>query len=391
MSSPVRLGIVGLGNIGAYHANNLLAGNARRLVLAAVCDPDLSRLAPFATVRAFHDPAAMLASGAVDAVLIATPHWTHPALGAAAFAAGLHVLVEKPIAVHQGDAARLIAAWKRRPKARRPVFAAMFNQRTDPFFLTIRRLVRGGELGEVRRVGWTITNWFRTATYYAASSWRATWRGEGGGVLLNQCPHNLDLLQWIFGPPQRVTAFCRFGRYHDIEVEDDVTAYLEFAGGLTGTFVTTTGEAPGTNRLEIAGERGRLVYENDALTFLRNAEPMSEFSRRATDGFATPACVPVALPQPPDHGGQHNAILTNFADAILDGVPLIAPGEEGIHSVALANAMLMSTWLERPIELPLNGDAYELLLRRRITQAESTRKPTAAVRRTTRARPAFKR
>lgn len=386
MSSPVRLGLVGLGNIGAYHAKNILAGQAGRVVLAAVCDADPDRLAAYATPTtcAFRDPAELFTSGAIDAVLIATPHWTHPELGAAAFAAGLHVLVEKPIAVHQADAARLIAAWKRRAKAKRPVFAAMFNQRTDPFFLTIRRLVRDGELGAIRRVSWTITNWFRSAAYYASSEWRATWRGEGGGVLLNQCPHNLDLMQWIFGPPKRVTAFCRFGRYHDIEVEDDVTAYLEFADGLTGTFVTTTGEAPGTNRLEIAGERGRLVYENDALTFHRNAVPMSEFSRSTTENFATPPCDRVDLPTPANHGGQHNAVLANFADAILDGAPLIAPGEEGIHSVALANAMLMSTWLERPIELPLNGDAYELLLRRRIAASSSSRvaakpeKPSAA-------------
>lgn len=365
----VRLGVVGLGNIGSMHATHVAAGQAGRLTLAAVCDPEPAQHARFPQARGFTSADEMFASGEIDAVVIATPHWSHPTLGAAALKAGLHLLVEKPIAVHKSDAQRLIAAWRRRPAKGRPVFAAMFNQRSDPFFQTIRRLVQGGELGEVRRVNWTITDWFRSAAYYNSSSWRATWAGEGGGVLLNQCPHNLDLLQWIFGQPRRVTAFCRFGRYHEIEVEDDVTAYLEFPGGATGTFVTTTGEAPGTNRLEVAGELGRLVLEDGKLSLLRNAVPMSEFSCTTKEGFAKPACAPVALDLPADRGGQHNAILANFADAIIDGTSLLAPAEEGVHSVELANAMLLSTWLEKPVDLPLNGEAYELLLRRRIAKS----------------------
>jgi len=356
----VRLGIIGLGSMGSAHAASVLEGRAGRLVLTAVCDHHPERMARLAGVRAFPDTASLIASGSVDAVLVATPHYDHTAAGIAALAAGLHVLVEKPISVHAADAARLIAA-HRNP---RQVFAAMFNQRTDPFYQAIRRLVRKGELGEVRRVDWTITDWFRTEAYYRSGSWRATWAGEGGGVLLNQCPHNLDLLQWICGQPQRVRAFCRFGRYHDIEVEDDVTAVLEFAGGATGVFITSTGEAPGTNRLEIAGERGRLVYEGDRIRFFRNAAPMSEFSRGAADGFARPAMaeVPVAAA---GHGGQHNEILANFADAIIDGAPLTAPAAEGAASVELANAMLLSTWLDRVIELPLDAAEYERQLLRR--------------------------
>jgi predicted dehydrogenase len=293
-----------------------------------------------------------------------------------ALAAGLHVLVEKPISVHKADCERLIAAHRNE----RQVFAAMFNQRTDPAYRRIRALVGDGELGEIRRLNWIITDWFRTAAYYASGGWRATWAGEGGGVLLNQCPHNLDLLQWMFGLPVRVRAFCHFGRYHDIEVEDDVTAYLEFANGATGVFIASTGEAPGTSRLEVAAEGGRVVYERDELRFARNAVPMSEFSRTAPQAFARPECADCVVPLS-DHGGQHNEILQNFADAILDGQPLIAPAREGIRSVELANAMLMSTWLDRTVELPLDGARYARLLRHHARRSPGPKKlaaPTAA-------------
>jgi predicted dehydrogenase len=253
----------------------------------------------------------------------------------------------------------------------------MFNQRTDPYYLKIREWIQSGAVGEVRRAQWTITNWFRTEAYYASGSWRATWKGEGGGVLLNQSPHTLDLFQWLIGQPVRVRAHCGFGRYHKIEVEDDVTAYLEFANGATGLFVTSTGEAPGTNRLEIAGERGRIVYENDRLVFTRNETEMTAFSRAATEGFAKPATTE-ELFSAPDHGGQHAAILQNFADAILNGAELIAPAADGIRSIELANAMIQSAWEERTVELPLDGARYEAALAAKIAASTVTKtKPPA--------------
>jgi predicted dehydrogenase len=302
----------------------------------------------------FADAEELMDSGLVDAILIATPHYSHTALGIAALERGLHLLVEKPISVHKADAERLIAAHRGGETQK---FAVMFNQRTDPFYLRIREMIRGGKLGEIRRVNWIITNWYRTAAYYSASGWRATWAGEGGGVLLNQAPHNLDLFQWLFGMPVRMRAFCQMGRYHDIEAEDDVTAYLELENGANAVFVTTTGEAPGTNRLEIAGELGRLVYENEQLTFARNEVAMSEFSKMAESGFAMPKSTEEVLPIS-GHGEQHAGILNNFADAILDGAELIAPGAEGIRSVELANAMLYSTFTGKTVELPLDGAAY---------------------------------
>jgi predicted dehydrogenase len=367
----VRIGLVGLGNMGSTHARSILAGKIDRLELAAVCDVNAARRAAFPGPPAFASAEAMIASGAIDAILIATPHYQHTTIGIAALRAGLHVLVEKPISVHKADCERLLAAHRNQAQ----VFAAMFNQRTDPFYLAIRRLVQGGELGAIRRIHWSITDWFRSAAYYASSDWRATWGGEGGGVLLNQCPHHLDLLQWIFGLPRRVRAFCHFGRYHAIEVEDDVTAYLEFAGGATGVFVTTTGEAPGTNRLEIAAEGGRVVYEDDRIHWLRNTVPMSEFSRTTAQSFTRPETVSSVLPVS-DHGGQHNEILGNFVAAILDGTPLIAPAAEGIHSVELANAMLLSAWRDETVELPLNARTYARQLKQRIAQS-TFKKPTA--------------
>ena len=363
--AKIRLGIIGFGSMGQHHASNLLAGKIARAELVAICDADAARFAKFPQLRAFATPAELFAAHCVDAVLIVTPHYSHTTIGIAALAAGLHVLVEKPISVHRSDAERLLAA-HRNP---RQVFAAMFNQRTDPYFQALRRLVQGGELGAVRRVNWTITNWFRTDAYYGQGGWRATWAGEGGGVLLNQCPHNLDLLQWIFGMPRRVTGFCAFGRYHAIEVEDDVTAYLEYADGTHATFITSTGEAPGTNRLEIAAECGRVVYENDQLTWLRNAVPMGEFSRTSPEPFAQSKTdlVPVAAE---GHGGQHVEILQNFVDAILDGAPLIAPAAEGIHSVELANAILLSAWTGGAVELPLDGRDYERALQEKIAAAK---------------------
>ena len=371
--NEVRLGVIGLGNMGAAHARCVQLGQVPRMKVSAVCDGNPALLPTDGAIPTFTDPAELLGSGLVDAVLIATPHYAHTTLGVAALEAGLHVLVEKPISVHKADCERLIAAHAGREKQ---VFAAMFNQRTDPFYQRIRALVQGGELGELRRVNWIITNWFRTEAYYASGGWRATWAGEGGGVLLNQCPHNLDLLQWLFGMPKTIRAYCRFGRYHDIEVEDDVTAYMEYANGATGVFITTTGEAPGTNRLEVTGERGRLVYEDNRLTFTRNETPMGEFSRTTTAGFATPPVWEVTFPAT-NHGEQHVGILKNFTAAILDGAPLLSPAAEGIHSVELANAMLLSTFQDETIRLPMDAQVYAGWLQKKAAGSRHKPEPIA--------------
>ncbi|OAM89206.1 Gfo/Idh/MocA family oxidoreductase [Termitidicoccus mucosus] len=356
----VRIGIAGLG-MGTLHANNILSGQIPRLELAAVADMDEARRAAFPGVKGFATAEEMIGSGLIDAILVATPHYSHTPIGIAALQAGLHVMMEKPLVVHKAEARRLLDAHT----GKKQVFAVMFNQRTDPYYRKIREYIRNGDLGEVRRVNWIVTDWFRTEAYYASSAWRATWKGEGGGVLLNQCPHNLDMLQWLFGLPARVRAHAGFGRYHRIEVEDDVTAYIEFSNGATGVFVASTGEAPGTNRLEITGERGRVVYENDRITFTQNAAPMTQFSRVTAEAFARPATTEHVF-DAPDHGEQHAGILKNFTGAILDGEKLIAPASEGLASVEIANAMLLSAWLDKDIPFPLDAELYEKMLNQRI-------------------------
>lgn len=366
----LRLGIVGLGNMGRAHSSNLLAGKVSRCELTAVCDTNPEKLKEYSQLKTFTDISGLIKSGEIDALLIATPHYSHTTIGIEALEAGLHVLVEKPISVHKADCERLIAAHR----SRKQVFAAMFNQRTDPFYLKVRDLVQGGELGKIRRINWIITNWFRTEAYYASGGWRATWGGEGGGVLLNQCPHNLDLYQWIFGMPVKVRGFCKMGRYHKIEVEDDVTAYFEHANGATGVFITSTGEAPGTNRLEIVGEQGRLVVENDRILYTRNEVQTSEFSRTTTSGFSCPPVWNVEIPAPNTHGEQHLGIIRNFTDTILDGGKLIAPAAEGIHSVELANAILFSSLSEKTLEVPISAAAYEKELRKLIASSKVKKK-----------------
>ena len=354
----IRCGVIGVGNMGGYHAHRLAEGRIAHATLAAVSDLDPAQLAQFPTVPGFTDSRALLRSGLVDAVLIATPHYDHTMIGIDALGQGLHVLVEKPISVHKADCEQLVAAHTNP----RQVFAAMLNQRTDPYFQKIRALVRSGELGELRRLSWTITDWFRTDAYYASGGWRATWAGEGGGVLLNQATHNLDLWQWMFGMPVRVRAICGRGRFHPIEVEDAVTAIWEYANGATGVFTTTTGEAPGTNRLEVAGDRGQIVYENNVLRFTQTTGSVSDFCRQSPQHYARPVQTAQVF-EFPDHGGQHTAILQNFIDAILDGQPLLAPAAEGRGAVELANAMLWSSLRDTPIRLPLDAAGYAQQLR----------------------------
>ncbi|MGC9522353.1 MAG: Gfo/Idh/MocA family protein [Anaerolineae bacterium] len=359
---PVKLAVIGIGNIGTLHLHNI--EKESKVELAAVCDivPEKAKAAAERYgVRAYFDSDSLLADRVCEAVIIATPHYDHTTIGISALNSGYHVLVEKPISVHKADCERLIASHTDKDL----VFAAMFNQRTDPYYRKIRELVSSGELGKLLRVNWIMTSWFRTQAYYDSGGWRATWAGEGGGVLLNQCPHNLDLLQWIVGMPLQIRAFCDIGKRHNIEVEDEVTAFMVYPEGCTGLFVTSTGEAPGTNRLEIAGDQGKLVMEGDSITYTRNEIPATEFLQTSRASFAKPPVWNVEIPVE-GHGGQHAAILENFANAILHGEPLLAPAEEGIHSVELANAMLYSSLKGRPIDLPLDSTAYEEELKRLI-------------------------
>jgi predicted dehydrogenase len=367
----VRLGIIGMGNIGRYHADYLQEHKVSRCELTAVCARDTSALEKYKPLHIFNDGEQLIKSGTVDAVLIATPHFQHTTLGISALRQGLHVLVEKPISSHKADAERLIAVHQQFPQL---VFAGVFQLRTEPRYLAIQKLIRE-DLGQLVRVNWVNTDWYRTEAYYRSSAWRATWRGEGGGVLLNQCLHNLDTLQWLCGLPARVRGFCQFGRWHHIEVEDNVTAWWEWANGATGTFVSSTGEAPGVNRLEIVGTRGTLVLENNKLIFTHNEADMTTFSRNAQQGFVKPPAQSREIPFE-NAAAPHARITQNFVNAILDGEPLIAPGAEGIHSVELANVMVYSSLLAQTVELPMDSAAWEKKLNQLIVESKFQKEVT---------------
>jgi predicted dehydrogenase len=370
--SKVRLGIIGMGNIGRHHAEYLRAGKVKRCELVAVCSTSPGKLEGYLPLKIYDDGEKLIRSGIVNAVLIATPHYQHTSLGIAALENGLHVMVEKPISAHKADAERLVAAAKKQ-RRKKLVFAGMFQLRAEPRYLKIRKLLEEGHLGEIARISWIITDWYRTEAYYSSGGWRATWKGEGGGVLLNQCLHNLDVLQWLAGMPSRVRGFCQLGRYHNIEVEDNVTAYMEYPNGATGVFITSTGEAPGTNRFEIAGTRGRVVLEKDKLNFIRNEVSMTEFSKTSKVGFLKPDAWNVEIPIE-NASAPHATLMQNFVDAILDGKPLIAPGEDGIHSVELANVMLYSSLIDKTVELPMDSAAFEKKLKQLIAGSKAEKK-----------------
>ena len=375
----VRLGIIGIGNMGSAHAANVNAGKISGMTLAAICDIDQRKLDWArenlnSDVRLFSDYRELLLSGCVDAVVIATPHYLHPDIAVSAFEAGLHVLSEKPAGVYTAQVERMNEVAKKSGK----VFGIMFNQRTNPLFAKARELVQTGELGEPKRFVWIITNWYRTQFYYDSGTWRASWNGEGGGVLINQCPHNLDLWQWIFGMPARINGFCAYGKYHNIEVEDDVTAYAEYDNGATAVFITTTGEYPGTNRVEISGDKAKLVIENGTLKMWKLDKPEREICFTAQDSSirTPPAFTEIVA----ENGGEgHNGILQNFTDAILKGTPLLSPGYDGINALTISNAIHLSDWTKSQVSLPIDKELFEKLLREKSEAADKKAEFTSKV------------
>jgi predicted dehydrogenase len=357
--NKVRIGIVGLGNMGSGHAQYLIEGQVKGAELTAVSDISAERLKKAQEqwgdrVLTFESPEALFRSGAVDGILLCTPHYDHPKQAIDAFSCGLHVLVEKPAGVYT----RQVREMNEAAAASGKVFGIMYNQRTNPLYIKLRELISSGELGEIRRTNWIITNWYRSQAYYNSGGWRATWAGEGGGVLINQDPHQLDLWQWTTGlMPKRIRAFCSFGKHRDIEVENDVTAYVEYENGASGVFVTSTHESPGTNRFEISGDRGKIVIEDDKMTFWRLRQSETEFNLANTSAFSQPEYWKCDIPIQ-SGGPQHMGITQNWVDSIAKGTPLLAPGEEGIKGLTLSNAMLLSTWTDSWVDLPIDEDLF---------------------------------
>lgn len=369
----VKLGIIGFGNIGSQHAKALISGKVPNCTLVAIADSDgkrreLARNLYGDSLEIFPTAEELIASPLVEAIHICVPHYLHPVYGIAGLKNGKHIMVEKPAGVYTKQVLELNEEAKKHPEL---VFGVMFNQRTNPLYQKVRELVTSGELGEITRTNWIITNWFRAQSYYDQSPWRATWKGEGGGVLLNQNPHNLDLFQWICGMPSRIRSQVYYGKHRDIEVEDDVYAIFEYPNGATGWYSTTIADAPGTNRLEICGDQGKLVVENDTIVFHRLRESCSAFNERFTGGIGQPECWKIEIPTKGTYT-SHCGILQNFCDAILKGAPLMAPGEEGIKGLELSNAIHLSSWQEGNwVSLPVDADAYYDLLQQKIRNARA--------------------
>lgn len=353
----IKLGIIGIGNMGKGHLQNVIDGKCPSVEVAAVCDIDEKQLEyakeKLPGVLCYTDAIEMLDSGNINAALVAVPHYDHPTYALECFKRGIHVMIEKPAGVY----ARQVREMNEAADKANVKFGIMFNQRTNPLYAKAREIVQSGALGEPKRLVWIVTNWYRTQAYYDSGSWRATWNGEGGGVLLNQAPHNLDLWQWIFGMPKRVRAFCSFGKYHNIDVEDDVTIYGEYENGATSVFISTTGEAPGTNRLEISGDRGRIVIEGGKLKWWKLNVPERQFCFTATTGFAVPEKTYEEFSDKVVEG--HPKVLEAFAQSILTGSELIADGREGLRSLSISNAAYLSAWTDTWAEIPTDEALFE--------------------------------
>ena len=382
--NKVRFGIIGIGKMGSQHCMRFTHGLIKNGVLTAVCDiaPERKKwaeekLAPKG-VEFFDDYKALIDSGKVDAVLIATPHYYHPVMAIYALEKGLHTLIEKPAGVYTKAVREMNEVAAAKPEL---TFGIMYNQRTNKLYRFAKELVETGRLGSMKRINWIITNWYRPQAYYDQGGWRGTWAGEGGGVLINQCPHQLDLFQWLGGMPSSVRAHTEVGKNRNINVENDVTAFMEYENGATGVFITSTHDFPGTNRLEIDGDKGKLVIEGGKLTFTELE--VSETELNAVNRKFMPRIPSRKIKKRIGLLGQakmflfeqHTGIINNFISNILFGTPLIAPGEEGIRGLTISNAIHLSGWTGEKVTLPINEDKYiEELEKRKAEELASAKK-----------------
>ncbi len=372
--NTLRIGVIGVGNIGSAHVSCLLSGRIKDACLGAICDINPARLAHYKSTNpglaGFSDYKELAKSGLVDAVIVSVPHRMHAEIASYCLKQGLHVLVEKPEDVSVSKAKALNAVADECGK----VFAIMFNQRTNPLFIKAKEIVSTGKLGSLKRTSWIVTNWYRTQHYYNSGDWRATWSGEGGGVLLNQAPHNIDLWQWICGKPCEITAFCDEAKYHNIEVEDDVTIFARFEGGATGTFITSTGELPGTNRLEICGDLGKIVIENGKLKWWRLAESERVTCFESNSSFVEGEVTYEEITSA-DGGSAHAGIIQNYVNCILNGEELISNGREGINELMISNAAYLSQWTgNAKISLPIDDELFDKLLEEKAKKSEAVKK-----------------
>ena len=357
----IRFAVVGTGNIGQQHINLLRSGDIKNAELVATVSRSGAAVA--ASVPHFSSLESLLKAHCCDAVLIATPTMDHVTAAQLAAERGLHVLLEKPLAMSVGQSQSLIDNMPSDIQ-----FAVMLNQRFHPAYAAIKRLLNDGRIGAIQRYTWTMTAWYRPDVYYKVSRWRGTWPGEGGGLLINQCIHNLDIMQWLFGLPDRLSAKVAFGRYHDIDVEDEVTAILEHDSGSVGLLQASSGEAPGFNRLEIIGDEGVITWDDKELTLLKADQSVSEHCATTREMFGMPSFTRETILL--EEGvNQHAQVVQNFVDALTQGSRLLTPASEGLGSLQLANGMLLSQWDDSAIALPIDSHRYEQLLSERIASS----------------------
>lgn len=380
----VKIGIIGYGNMGRKHAANLMGGKVPDMALTAVCDIAEARRKEagekYPDIPVFESAEELYKSGLCDSVLIAVPHYDHPPLAIKAFEYGLNVLVEKPAGVYTKQVMEMNDAAARTDK----VFGIMYNQRTNPVYKKLKKMIEDGHLGHIKRITWIITNWYRSQAYHDSGTWRSTWKSEGGGALINQNPHQLDLWQWMFGMPDRVFAKVSFGKYYNIEVEDDVMAFFEYDNGTTGEYITSTGEAPGTNRLEIACDMGKVVIENNKMVFYRNTCSEREFNQKNTAPFGVPEKWICDIPCDFSGGEQHIGILKDFSSAVLEGKELLAKGEDGLCGLTISNAIHLSGWTGETIELKnFPHERFYDLLQEKIENSTVVKKDNTVVADTT--------
>lgn len=377
MTTKVRLGIIGHGAEGGMYAKFIADGRVPEMEIGAICDilPEKKEAADAYGVPFFTDYIDMLESGTVDAIVTCVPHYLHPEMGIESLKRGIHTLLEKPVGVYTKQAREVIEFAEKTPDVKCGVF---FNQRTNPLYKDIKALLDSGELGALRHTSWIITTWWRPQGYYNQSEWRATWGGEGGGVLVNQAPHQLDLWQWMCGAPKSIFAKASYGFRRDIVVEDEVNVLADFGNGATGTFITCTNDLPGTDRLEILCDRGKIVVENsDTVTITRLKDDEQELSK----GMSMADVVALftgkldreslmtteTTPYESVWGGQHVEVLANFAAQILHDAEPLAPVADGIYGVRLANAIHLSSWTGSEVSLEdFDEDRYLDLLNERI-------------------------
>ena len=387
--NTVKFGIIGVGNMGSSHLRSFLEKRIQNGVVTAIADIDPTRLeaagktladfkekdATLPDIVMYEDASEMIRSADIDAVIVSVPHYDHPRYVIEAMQSGKHVMCEKPAGVYTLQVRDMIAEADRHPELK---FGMMFNQRTNCVYRKMKEILASGSLGAIKRTSWIITNWYRPAAYYNSGAWRATWSGEGGGVLLNQCPHNLDLWQWICGMPKKVLTKMHFGKWHDIEVEDDVTTYVEYENGATGTFITTTGDAPGTNRFEVVCDGGTLICDGNTIVLKKLEMHESEFTLVNTAPFGSPKVTTSTL-ETDGRSDQHIGVLNAFVGAITEGTPLVADGREGIHGLTLSNAMHLSAWLGREVELPFDEGEFKELLFERVKTSRRKENVTAVL------------